>query len=76
MMNVSLLSAIISQLAQTRPFFYSEADFQHYLAMALRCAGYKVFLEYPVAKYYIDIIVEDNGMYYPIELKYKTIAVH
>ena len=75
-MNASILNSIISHLAQTRPFYYSEADFQHYLAMALRYAGYKVFLEYPVLTptgyYYIDIVIEDKGVYYPIELKYKT----
>lgn len=75
-MNQLILNGIIQNLAATRPFFYSEADFQHSLAFALKTAGYNVFLEHPVQTstgiYYIDIILEDKGSYYPIELKYKT----
>ena len=76
-MNVSILNSTISSLAHLRRFFYSEADFQHCLAMALSRAGYKVFLEQPITvskdTYTVDIVLEDKGLYYPIELKYKTV---
>ena len=71
-MNVNLLNQIICKMSANRQYFYSEADFQHNLANALRRAGYTVYLEYPVGGYHIDIILEDNGIFYPIELKYKT----
>ena len=71
-MTASRLSQIICGMSGKRPFFYSEADFQHNLANELRQTGYTVYLEYPIGGYHIDIILEKDGMFYPIELKYKT----
>ncbi len=71
-MNTTILNQIIRRMSTSRPYFYSEADFQQNLANELRKAGYTVFLEYPLGGYHIDIILEDKGMFYPIELKYKT----
>lgn len=71
-MTTAKLNAIVQSMASNRPFFYSEADFQHSLALALKANGYEVFLEYPVNREHIDIIAKKNGKYYPIELKYRT----
>jgi len=71
-MDASILNQIICRMSANRPFFYSEADFQHNLANELRIAGYTVYLEYQVCGFHIDIIIEDDGRYYPLELKYKT----
>lgn len=77
-MNSSILNAIIMSMAKTRPVFFSEADFQHSLAIELKTRGYAVYLEYPLVinskEYHIDIVVEDQGLLYPIELKFKTNA--
>ena len=70
-MDAALLNKIIVGLSSHRPFFYSEADFQHCLANALMKYG-TVYLEYPLEGNHIDIIFEQDGWYYPIELKYKT----
>lgn len=64
-------------------FFVSEADFQHALAMELeRYFPDNVYCEFPAhLKYkdngeqkliHIDIMVQDDDDWYPIELKYKT----
>lgn len=83
-MTTAKLNAIVQSMAGNRPFFYSEADFQHSLALALQANGYEVFLEYPVKIYngihndtvHIDMIVKNVvGLFYPIELKYKTKAM-
>lgn len=79
-MTTELLNSIVNSMASERPFFYSEADFQHSLAIALKAKGYDVFLEYPITiykkTYHIDIIVRNGaGELYPIELKYKTAAL-
>lgn len=71
-MTTAKLNAIVQSMASNRPFFYSEADFQHSLALALKDNGYEVFLEYPVNGEHIDLIARKNGKYYPIELKYRT----
>ncbi len=81
MMNLVIMNNIIQNMANNRKFYYSEADFQHFLAMALRSSGYDVYLEYPVKVqgkvYHIDIIAYDKetGLFHPIELKYKTKAM-
>lgn len=76
-MNASILKGIISNLANLRAFFCSEADFQHSIALALASPTRKVYLEYPIIGVgHVDIIVEENGLYYPIELKYKTKVDH
>ena len=78
-MTIADINKAISALATKRPYFYSEADFQHALALELAAAGLKVYLEYPVSgiipgrrEVHIDIIVIDGTGIYPIELKYKT----
>lgn len=73
-MTTAKLNRIVQSLAINRPFFYSEADFQHSLALELDRQGYIVYLEYPINGEHIDIIIEKDGWYYPIELKYKTKA--
>lgn len=73
-MTTAKLNRIVQSLAINRPFFYSEADFQHSLALELERQGYIVYLEYPINGEHIDIIIEKDGWYYPIELKYKTKA--
>lgn len=77
-MTITILNNIIKSMAGNRPFFYSEFDFQHYLALELKANGYDVFLEYPVKVgnvCHIDIIAKKDGVFYPIELKYKTKAM-
>ena len=74
-MTAQILNSIISSLAVTRQFYYSEADFQHSLALALSNVGCNVYLEYPIHNEHIDIILEDKGQFYAIELKYRTIAL-
>lgn len=81
MMNLTIINNIIRNMAKNRQFYYSEADLQHTLAMALKSCGYDVYLEYPVKVQgkvcHIDIIALDKetGLYHPIELKYKTRAM-
>jgi len=77
-MTTAELISIVQSMANNRKYFYSEADFQHSLALALKANGYNCFLEYPVLVgkvCHIDIIVEKDGILYPIELKYKTKAM-
>jgi len=61
--------------------FYSEAEFQQELAYFLRQRhrNATIHLEYPLENLFsqkekerIDIVVEENGEFVPIELKYKT----
>ena len=79
-MTIIDLQNCLTTLSKKRPFFVSEADFQHCLALELENYGYTVFLEFPITigtkkNEYIDLIVWDNKKktYHPIELKYKTI---
>lgn len=74
LLKANLLTQIILGLSSNRPFFYSEADFQHCLAKALMEYG-PVYLEYPLDGIHIDIMLEEDGWYYPIELKYKTSTI-
>ena len=79
-MTIAKLNGIVKTMASNYPFFYSEADFQHSLALALKANGYDVFLEYPITinkkTYHIDIIARNAaGIMFPIELKYKTTAL-
>lgn len=70
--------SIITELAQNRPIFHNEADFQHALAWEIheRNPTAKVRLEYRPqgidGKMYIDICVEIGGRKTATELKYKT----
>lgn len=68
---------IMKLLAAKRPLFTSEADFQFALAWEIKSEyeGCNVYLEF-IPEYdkdiHIDIVVEYNGKYFPVELKYKT----
>jgi hypothetical protein len=68
----------LSRLAERRPFFYSEADFQHALAWELHVIDPRcdVHLEKQVAgsghRVHLDLLVCGRGYEYAIELKYKT----
>ena len=66
-------------LAQERPLFHSEADFQHALAWHLQGSLNKVdirlekpFRQNQRGSKYIDIMLTIDGRSIAIELKYKT----
>lgn len=75
------LSATLKSLAQQRPVFHSEADFQHALAWEIQkyLPNAAIRLEYPISKYdsrmYLDIYVTQLHRLLAIELKYKTRAL-
>lgn len=75
-MNKNQLTTAINNLAKKRPAFYSEADFQFSLAWELKTLlpNANIYLERyePTFNYYVDIWIEENGEFFPIELKYKT----
>ena len=68
---------IISSLRVKRPIFHSEEDFQFALAWEIKQAipDSQVRLEVPFEidgeRKSVDVVVINNGYYYPIELKYK-----
>lgn len=76
MMNKNQLTTAINNLAKKRPAFYSEADFQFSLAWELKTLlpDANIYLERyePTFNYHVDIWIEENGEFFPIELKYKT----
>lgn len=75
------LNAILNSLAQQRPVFHSEADFQHALAWKIQkhLPDAAVRLEYPISnqnsRRYLDIYITQLRRPVAIELKYKTRAV-
>lgn len=81
-MSIKLIEKALKELANKRPIFWSEADFQFSFAWHLKeILGDSVKIElerrfkFPGEdsdKYYVDIWVEYDGKVYPIELKYKT----
>ncbi len=71
------LADIMHRLAETRPIFHSEADFQHAFAWQIHTEKPKarIRLEYrpfPKERVYIDIWCQLNGLSTAIELKYPT----
>ena len=72
---------MLAKLAERRPVFHSEADFQHALAWELQLADptSQIFLEKQVAvdgpRVHLDLLVRGTGHELAIELKYKTRAV-
>lgn len=65
------LIEIMRELAQVRPIFHSEADFQHELGCLIRSKGRRVRLERPFKtplKFELDLEVDGE---IAIELKYK-----
>lgn len=78
-MELSELKAVLEALADVRPIFHSEADFQHALAWQLksRFADALIRLEVPFRQpvlrpEYVDLLVHHGGKRLAIELKYKT----
>ncbi|MBD2872550.1 hypothetical protein [Paenibacillus arenilitoris] len=71
------IQTVLSSLAETRPIFHNEADFQHALAWELRELGrYDIRLERRIdlnngQRTYLDILAEKEGRKIAIELKYK-----
>jgi hypothetical protein len=75
------LPGVMHRLAQTRPIFHSEADFQHALAWQIHTehSDARIRIEYrpfPNERVYIDIWCELNGLSTAIELKYPTKQLH
>lgn len=69
------LANVMNQLAQHRPVFHSEADFQHALAWQLHqmIPSARVRLEYcPVPGVHLDIWVATDDGSLALELKYLT----
>lgn len=72
---------VLKELSKTNPIFCSELEFQFYLAWKIKefyGEQYKICIEYPLKNYEgknrdIDLVlIDNNGCYIPIELKYKT----
>ncbi|MCA0757028.1 hypothetical protein KP806_18360 [Paenibacillus sp. N4] len=74
------IQAVLQALANKRPIFHNEADFQHALAWELReLYQYEIRLERRIElnngqRTYIDVLAEKNGQKVAIELKYKMKA--
>lgn len=72
------IHALLKELANRRPLFHSEADFQHAFAWLIheKFPDARIRLEYPREvdnrRIYIDIWAEINDMRHVIELKYNT----
>jgi hypothetical protein len=73
------LNQILRTLAEKRPVFHSEADFQHALAWEIHTVnpGASIRLESPVRldpgrTSHLDLLVQRDQHRYAIELKYKT----
>lgn len=88
----ALINAINQFLEEERLFFFNERDLQMKLAVYLMQKKYKVEVEYRITKadlqnggiYYpweedvisIDLVLEFERYYIPIEIKYKTRAIN
>jgi hypothetical protein len=68
------VDSLLSQLAQKRPVFHSEADFQHALAWEIHLShpAAEVRLERPFEQMHLDLLVRSGAMTCALELKYKT----
>jgi hypothetical protein len=77
------ISAVLTALANQRPIFHSEADFQHAIAWEIhkRLPRASVRLERPIEvshlnkRLHVDIWIEQDGDIVAVELKYKTRAL-
>ena len=70
---------LLANLLAKRPFFHSEADFQHELAWLIHQTDplIEVRLEKPLTGVgEVDILLLKSGRAFLIELKYKTIESH
>jgi hypothetical protein len=78
---VVAITDVLATLAQQRPLFHSEADFQHALAWELhkRMPEASIRLELPLSQdgklLHIDLWVVHKGRIMAFELKYKTRAL-
>lgn len=78
MLDREVLDGLLGELAQERPVFHSEADFQHSLAWLMQLAEpeRRIRLEYraPVdVPMHVDVLViEPSGQRMALELKYWT----
>jgi hypothetical protein len=76
-----VISDVLTKLAQQRPLFHSEADFQHAFAWNIqqRLPHAAVRLERPILYnqklIYIDVWIQHNDTVLAVELKYKTRAL-
>lgn len=76
--------SIVRNLAQNRPVFHSEADFQHAVAWSLHMnypdseLRLEVPITTPLGTLYVDLLVHQDGAVHFMELKYKsrTIDIH
>ncbi|MHA7865503.1 hypothetical protein [Flagellimonas marinaquae] len=88
-MRQRIFQHITTALRNRERYFIRERDIQLYLANYFDKTGEfdKVFMEYHVPKstiqnylwkdvnsIYIDLVLEAKGQFYPIEIKYKTMA--
>jgi hypothetical protein len=86
-MRTEIINIINENLHQRNTFFTREQELQIFLAKAFTDSGEfdEVYLEYHVPSgiipnypwsdfrnIYIDIVLLKNGIYYPIEIKFKT----
>ncbi len=84
-MRNQILQQIITALGLRNSFFLREIDIQIYLANYFINSNLydNVFIEYHIPSnlipnyqwgdnIYIDIVLEKNGIFYPIEIKFKT----
>ncbi|MFD2840238.1 hypothetical protein ACFSYH_06605 [Populibacterium corticicola] len=76
------LRRALTHLAERRPVFHSEADFQYELAHQLPVidSSLEIRLERPVriegaATFNVDMMIHQSGCWYVIELKYLTAAL-
>ncbi len=77
--TIEQMKVLLSELAEERPLFHSEADFKHALAWKMHQKNPKIRVRlekreelYEDIKSYFDIILELNKAKLAIELKYKT----
>jgi hypothetical protein len=80
--HLHFLPKLMLELSKIRPIFHSEADFQYSFAWELNkfMPNGKIFIERPfrigTVNSRIDIFIEDEGVNYIIELKYKTMNLN
>lgn len=72
------LRDVLGRLAEERPVFHSEADFQHALALEIHRSQPETALRLerrpnnPESRIYVDVWLERDGTATALELKYKT----
>ena len=78
-MNDNFIEVILKILAEERPIFHSEADFQHALAWKIheQIPDCEIMLERPYThndnnRIYLDVFVKCKNTTYAFEMKYRT----